>query len=53
MHEYGAENYKNIAELHLRETCDVSPTLKLVIFGKMKQVPIFQLPDILRRRFAG
>ena len=51
MHSFGAENYKSMAQVPLRETLELSPTLTVVLFGKRKNLSPTDCPDILRRRF--
>lgn len=51
MHGYGAENYKNVASVHLRETVEILPTLTAVCFGKRRLIAKQQWPDFFRRKY--
>ena len=51
LHSFGAKNYQAVAEVHLRQTIELSSTLTVVLFGMRRTVRAYLCPDILRRRF--
>ena len=53
MHTYGAENYKNLVQVRLRETVVLDEQHTIIIFGKRRSVPRLELPSVIRRRFAA
>jgi len=51
MHGYGAENYKNVGSVHLRETVEILPALTVVCFGKRRLIAKQQWPVFFRRKY--